>query len=195
VDFKVCFAASGFSNGLPARYYYGAGSLIEAASTMYGLLTNVTDVIACTSNKCNSPALDACATAGGALPALTSPICGGVPASGAPPSPATTAINCYNNVNLTAPALQTTPAGALCVALTRRCVGVSDPLCPGKAAGTVMRLYTDVNTLIAAIGGPSAAADYSITVGNLFQAGFLTIPDHPIRSSINDLFLCNTAGW
>ena len=194
-DFKVCFAASGFSNGLPARLYYGAGSLIQASSMIYGQLTNVTDVIACTSNKCNSPISDACATAGGMLPTLTSPLCGGLSASGAPPSPATTGIACYNNANSTALALQATPVGNLCVALTRRCEGVSDPLCRGKAAGTVMRLYTDVNTLIAAIGGPSAATSYSTTVGNLFQGALMTTPDHPFRGSINDLLLCNTAGW
>jgi hypothetical protein len=187
-NFKMCFAATGRMNGKLTRAYYGAGSIEQASNLVNSVLTNVTDFFACTTQKCNSPAADACATAGGTLSALTSPVCG-APES---PPPAANAIACYTNLNATSPILQTTPVSLLCVALTHRCQGAGDPIptCNGKAAGAVVRVYGDSNTLSDAFGGAAFRKD----AGD-FYGGALTSADYFIRSAMDALFLCNSAGW
>ncbi len=147
----------------------------------------------CTSSNCNSPASDACATGGGALPALTSPVCGGAPVSGVPPSAAAAPIACFNNVNTTL-ALQATPAGGLCIAFTHACLESTlyrVPGCNGKAVGTAVRVYSGVNTLISALG-VAAPALQSIT--GLYYGGVLLSSGSPYRT-MDSVVLCNTAGW
>jgi hypothetical protein len=80
------------------------------------------------------------------------------------------------------------------VALTRRCKGANDGLstCAGKAAGTAVRVYSDVNTLTAALGISAATAMGDIA--GLYQ-GVLLSPNHSIRADFDGLVLCNTAGW
>ena len=193
-DMLVCMALTGRMNGHLVRYYAGAPS-IEQAAMAASFFSGATDIIMCTSSKCNSPASDACATGGGALPALTSPVCGGAPASGVPPSAAAAPIACYNNVNTTL-ALQATPAGSLCIAFTHTCQHPTmDPVpgCSWKAVGTAVRVYSDVNTLSSALG---AFAPMLQNITAIFYAGYFLSPGAAPRAQYIDLLvMCNTAGW
>lgn len=192
----VCFAVTGRMNGHLVRYYGGAPTIEAAATSLSSsMFTDATDIIVCTSSKCNSPALDACATAGGALPALTSPICGGAPASGAPPAAAAAPVACFNNVNATL-ALQATPAGSLCIAFTHACQHpTADPVpgCNGKAAGTAVRVYSDVNTLANTLG---AAASMLQDITAMFYGGSFLPSGSPYRTQyLDSLVVCNTKEW
>ena len=182
-------------NGHLVRYYGGAPSIEQAALTLAVGLSGSTDIIMCTSSNCNSPASDACATGGGALPALTSPVCGGAPASGVPPSAAAAPIACFNNVNATL-ALQATPAGGLCIAFTHTCQHPTmDPVpgCSGKAVGTPVRVYSDVNTLSSALG---AVAPMLQNITASYYAGYLLPPGAAPRALYFDsLVMCSTKEW
>jgi hypothetical protein len=205
ITFKVCGAVtgtvdgsmnmSGMIVGQRVRMYFPILNLdsVNLRSVTMGF-SDVTDVTMCTSNKCNSPATDACATAGGALPALTSPVCGGAPTSSVPLSVTAAPISCFNNVN--APlALQAAPVGGLCVALTRLCKGANDtlPNCAGRSAGTAVRVYSDVNTLLITLG--SAAANALFSTFAEFYRGMLMTHGSSILADLSELTLCNAAGW
>ena len=195
--FKVCLAATGTLGGKTVRGYTGAESIEQATSIISNALLSVSDVIMCTSNNCNSPASDACASAGGALPALTSPICGGAPSGGAAPTAAASPIACFNNVENNVTALQSAPASGLCIALTHRCQGAGDlvPNCNGKAVGTVVRVYSDVATLSSAMG-PSGATLMQQVVGAFYSGTPLMSSNYYLRTTAaDDLYICNTAGW
>ena len=132
--------------------------------------------------------MDACAIA-----ALTSPVCGGAPASGALPPAAAAPIACFSNLNsAVAPALQTAATSGLCVAATHRCQGAGDPFpsCGGKAAGNVVRVYSDYAALNASYAAMfPALAEY-------YYSGWLTTPDSVSRTVyIDALLVCNTEGW
>ena len=186
--FKLCVALTGRMNGNLVRYYYGAQSLEALNQFAAGQFTGVVDVSACTTNKCNNPATDACATNNGALPVLSSMLCGGAPASGVPPTPSGSNIKCFNNINAPSTALQTAASGNLCVTLTHLCQA-SDPFpnCAGKA-GTAVRVYSDVATITTFIG---------FTLQHMYSfgaSGALFSSSYPARATMNDLSLCNTEG-
>lgn len=182
--FQLCVAFTLSINGNSVRAYSGASSLDFLRS-----FVSLTNLFVCNTSKCNSPAMDACATA-----ALASPVCGGAPANGTLPPSAAAPIACFSNLNSsTAPALQTTPASGLCVAFTHRCQGASDPIpnCGGKAAGFVVRIYSDAT---AAAGALRVDPATSQTMAGHFYSGGLATSVY--RSTYLDaLFICNTAGW
>jgi hypothetical protein len=186
-------------NGDLVRLYYGVQSL-EALNQFAAVFTGVVDVSACTTNKCNNPATDACATNNGALPVLSSMLCGGAPASGVPPTPSGSNIKCFNNINAPSTALQTAASGNLCVTLTHLCQA-SDPFpnCAGKV-GTAVRVYSDVATITTFIGsevaaqiGSSEVASFTFLLHKAYS-GFFSSSSYPARATMNDLSLCNTEG-
>jgi hypothetical protein len=193
-DMKVCIALTGKMNGHLVRYYAGAPS-IDAAASMTLAFSEAADVTMCTSNRCNNPTSDKCATAGGVLPVLSPFVCGSAPASGVPPSAATAPIACYNNIRSTSLSLQATPVSGLCIAGTHRCQGAGDtfPTCDGKAAGTTVRMYSDVNTLIEVMGS-GAASGYQSMIGTYFS-GAVATSGSLMRVGFDAVVLCNTAGW
>ena len=186
---RVCGAYTITTDGKAARFYGGLPSLSSVSSVP----ASISDIVLCTTDKCNNPTADACATANGVLPVLSSMLCGGAPTSGVPPTPASSNIKCFNNINASSTTLQTAASGNLCATLTHLCQ-VDDPFpsCAGQV-GNAVRVYSDVATL-AAIGAFQSSFGDIGSIVPIMYAGYLFSSNYPARTLVNDLSLCNTEG-
>ena len=194
-DFKVCgvvTVAMPATGGGPSRMYRGARSLAAAYAELANIPYALSDLIMCTSANCNNPASDACGTANGAAPSLSSPVCGGAPAGGLP-APASSSIACHINWGETA-RLQPSPlpGSFYCVSATHTC-SASDPVpnCRGLAEGSPVRLYFDQAS------AETYLQDAVFTLEEYIQiaySGGVAAAQNTYRTTLDAFTVCNTAG-